>query len=88
MEIKEALSTLIKDVVEINEQAIMNIHKTGTSIESVCYNRGRYEVSKYVKEELLNIIKMIPTQQINYYILKETDNIEDILKGVSNELHS
>lgn len=46
------------------------------------YHKGREEVLNYMHTVLTNLITLIPTKEIKYYILKETDNIEDILKGV------
>lgn len=46
------------------------------------YYQGREEVLRYMHKVLTNLVTLIPTREIKYYILKETDNIEDILKGV------
>lgn len=46
------------------------------------YHQGRREVLEYMHTVLSNLVALIPTREIKYYILKETDNIEDILKGV------
>ena len=46
------------------------------------YHQGREEVLRYMHKVLTNLVALIPTKEIKYYILKETDNIEDILKGV------
>lgn len=46
------------------------------------YYQGREDVLQYMHKVLTNLVALIPTREIKYYILKETDNIEDILKGV------
>lgn len=84
MDIKEALADLIKDVTQIDTQAI-SINSQLTNDEKLkCYYQGRHDVSHSVRIKLLELIKLLPTEQVTYYVLKETDNLNDILKGVKD----
>lgn len=84
MDIKEALADLIKDVTEIETQAIF-INSQITNDEKLkCYYKGRHEVSHIVRIKLVELFKLLPTEQVTYYVLKETDNLNDILKGVKD----
>ena len=79
MDIKEALAELIKDVSRIEADATAQMYND-LRVDAKQYYNGRYEVSYYVKIKLLDLIKLIPVEQITYYVLKETDTFEDLLK--------
>ena len=87
MNIKEALSDLLDKVISADRESLNSL-MGANSTQSLVYHQTRHELFRWFSSELMQLIKLIPTEQITYYILKETDNIEDILKGVSNELHS
>ena len=87
MMIKEALSYLLDKVISADRESLNSLMGS-KSTQSLVYHQTRHELFRWFSTELMQLIKLIPTEQITYYILKETDNIEDILKGVSNELHS
>lgn len=59
------------------------MEKQNTKDETIkLYCQGREQILRYMHKVLTNLVSLIPTKEIKYYILKETDNIEDILKGV------
>ena len=80
MDIKEALSELIRDVSEIESDALKQRNYGDLNTVAFQYNNGRYEVSHFVGIKLLELIKLLPTEQITYYVLKEADTFEDLLK--------
>ena len=80
MDIKEALAELIKEVSQIEADAIAQRNYNDLRHDVKQYYNGRYEVSYFVKIKLLELIKLIPVEQITYYVLKETDTFEDLLK--------
>ena len=84
MDIKEALSDLIKDISQIESDALNKRNYGNLNTVAFQYHNGRYEVSHFVRIKLLELIKLLPTEQITYYVLKETDNLNDILKGVKD----
>lgn len=84
MDIKEALADLIKDVTQIDIEATSISSRIISDEKLRCYYNGRHEVSHAVRIRLLELIKLIPTEQVTYYVLKETDNLNDILKGVKD----
>ena len=81
MDIKEALSDLIKDVSQIENDALTQRNYGDLNTGAFQYYNGRYEVSYFVRIKLMELIKLLPTEQITYYVLKDTDNLNDILKG-------
>lgn len=84
MDIKEALSELIKEVSQIESDALTQRNYGDLNTGAFQYYNGRYEVSYFVKLRLLELVKLLPTEQVTYYVLKETDNLNDILKGVKH----
>ena len=80
MDIKEALSELIKEVSQIESDALTQRNYGDLNTGAFQYYNGRYEVSYFVKLRLLELVKLLPTEQVTYYVLKETDTFEDLLK--------
>lgn len=84
-ELQRELISLLKDVIQVDDTSIeqMHVDKCVTTNHSI-YHQGRHEVSYFVKMRLLNIISLLPIQEMKYYTLKETDNIDEILEEVNN----
>lgn len=80
MDIKEALSELIKEVSQIESDALTQRNYGDLNTKAFQYHNGRYEVSYFVKLRLVELVKLLPTEQVTYYVLKETDTFEDLLK--------
>lgn len=82
MDIKEALSNLLFKVTEEDRTALLNYTNSNVNEATQYYHKARHEMLRWFTRELTDLIKLIPTTEVKYYILKETDNLEDILKGV------
>lgn len=84
MDIKEALSDLLFKVTEEDRTALLNYANSHANEASQYYHKARHEMLRWFTRELTDLIKLIPTEQVTYYVLKETDNLNDILKGVKD----
>lgn len=81
MDIKEALSDLLYRVTEEDRTALLNYTNSASdAVSSQFYHKARHEMLRWFTHELTKLIKLIPTEQVTYYVLKETDTFEDLLK--------